>query len=130
MSYGTLTVEASVISDNHSDVEASVPSVFLVDFAEANAGGLYLTPGSTTIIRSSRISGNSVRGSNTAGDIEAEAGGIDSDGSLLLTDSSVEHNTAQRSSPRPRASSRRRTAVGSRYRTSPSCATAASVTTA
>jgi hypothetical protein len=93
-SSGTLRVEDSVISDNRSEVEASVPSVFLVDFAEANAGGLYLTPGSTTIVRSSRISGNSVRGSNTAGDIAAEAGGIDSDGSLLLTDSSVENNTA------------------------------------
>ena len=93
-SSGTLTVEDSVISDNRSDVEASVPSVFLVDFAEANAGGLYLSPGSTTIIRSSRISGNRVRGSNTAGDIAAEAGGIDSDGSLLLTDSSVDNNTA------------------------------------
>ncbi len=93
-SSGTLTVAGSVISDNRSDVEASVPSVFLVDFAEANAGGLFLSPGSTTIIRSSRISGNSVRGSNTAGDIAAEAGGIDSDGSLLLTDSSVENNTA------------------------------------
>jgi hypothetical protein len=94
VSYGVLTVEDSVISGNSSEVDASVPSVFLVDFAEANAGGLYLTPGSTTIIRSSRISGNSVRGSNTAGDIAAEAGGIDSDGSLLLTDSSVENNTA------------------------------------
>jgi len=93
VSYGTLTVEASDISGNDSEVEASVPSVFLVDFAEANAGGLFLTPGSTTIIRRSRISGNTVHGSNTDGDIAAEAGGIDSDGSLLLTESSVENNT-------------------------------------
>ena len=93
-SSGTLTIEDSAISDNLSQVDASVPSVFLVDFAEANAGGLYLPPGSTTTIRRSRISGNSVLGSNTAGDIAAEAGGIDSDGSLLLTDSSVEGNTA------------------------------------
>jgi hypothetical protein len=93
-SSGTLTVEGSVIGGNSSEVDASVPSVFLIDFAEANAGGLYLTPGSTTIIRSSRINGNRVRGSNTVGDIAAEAGGIDSDGSLLLTDSSVENNTA------------------------------------
>ena len=93
-SSGTLTVEDSVISRNLSAVDASVPSVFLVDFAEANAGGLYLTPGSTTIVRSSQINGNEVRGSNTAGDIAAEAGGIDSDGSLVLADSSVDNNTA------------------------------------
>jgi len=93
-SSGTLRVENSVVSGNLSTVDASVASVFLVDFAEANAGGLYLVPGSTTIIRSSQINDNVVRGSNTAGDIAAEAGGIDSDGSLLLTDSSVEHNTA------------------------------------
>ena len=33
-SSGTLTVEGSVISGNRSDVEASVPSSFLVDFAK------------------------------------------------------------------------------------------------
>jgi hypothetical protein len=94
-SSGTLTVEDSVISGNRSEVEASVPSSFFSDFVqEANAGGLYLTPGSTTIIRSSRIGGNSVHSRNTEGDASAEAGGIDSDGSLLLTDSSVENNTA------------------------------------
>jgi fibronectin-binding autotransporter adhesin len=93
--YGVLTVEDSVISNNSSEVAASVPSVFLVDFAEANGGGLYLPQGSTTTITGSRISGNSVRGSNTAGDIAAEAGGIDSDGSLLLTGSSVENNAAR-----------------------------------
>jgi len=92
--YGVLTVEDSVISNNSSEVAASVPSVFLVDFAEANGGGLYLPQGSTTTITGSRISGNTVRASNTAGDISAESGGIDSDGSLLLTGSSVENNTA------------------------------------
>jgi hypothetical protein len=95
VSYGVLTVEDSVVSRNSSDVEASVPSSFFSDFVqEANAGGLYLAPGSSTTIRRSRISGNSVHSSNTAGDAVAEAGGIDSDGTLLLTDSSVDNNTA------------------------------------
>jgi hypothetical protein len=94
-SSGSLTVEDSVISGNRSDVEASVPSSFFFDFVqEANAGGLYLAPGSTTTITRSRISGNSVHSSNTAGDASAEAGGIDSDGSLLLTGSSVDNNNA------------------------------------
>jgi hypothetical protein len=92
---GALTIEDSVVSGNRSEVEASVPSSFFFDFVqEANAGGPYLSPGSSTTIRRSRINGNSVHSSNTAGDASAEAGGIDSDGSLLLTDSSVENNTA------------------------------------
>jgi hypothetical protein len=94
-SSGTLTIEDSVVSGNRSEVGASVPSSFFFDFVqEANAGGLYLSPGSSTTIRRSRISGNSVHSSNTAGDASAVAGGIDSDGTLLLTDSSVENNAA------------------------------------
>ena len=94
-SSGSLTVEDSVIGGNRSDVEASVPSSFFSDFVqEANAGGLYLAPGTTTTVSGSRISGNSVHSSNTAGDAAAEAGGIDSDGSLLLAESIVENNAA------------------------------------
>jgi hypothetical protein len=94
VSAGVLAMEDSVVSGNSSEVIASVPSVFLVEFAEANGGGLYLPQASTSTITGSRISGNTVRASNTAGDISAESGGIDSDGSLLLTRSSVENNTA------------------------------------
>jgi len=94
-SSGSLTIKDSVISSNRSDVEAAVPSSFFFDIVqEANAGGIYLPQGSTTTITNSRISGNSVHSSNTGGDASAEAGGIDSDGSLLLTGSSVENNTA------------------------------------
>ncbi len=94
VSYGRLTIDGSVVAGNRSDVAAAVPSSF-PDAAEqeANAGGLYLAPGSTTSIRRSRISGNSVHSSNTGGDVMAEAGGIDSDGELTLTESSVDHNT-------------------------------------
>jgi len=95
VSYGVLTVEDSVVSSNHSDVEAAVPSSFFSGlFTEANAGGLYLPQSSSTTITRSRISGNSVHSTNTAGDASAEAGGIDAEGSLLLTDSTVQSNMA------------------------------------
>jgi hypothetical protein len=99
VSYRTLTIEDSVISDNSSDVTASVTGSFPVDAAEANAGGLFLTPNSSTTITGSRINENGVRASNTAGDIQAESGGIDSDGSLTLRGSSVEGNTVAGSVP-------------------------------
>ena len=98
-SAGTLTVEDSVVSGNTSFVAAAVPSFFPFDVVEANAGGIYLPGGSSTTIRRSRISGNTVVASDTAGDVEAEAGGIDSDGALLMVDSSVDHNTATGSVP-------------------------------
>jgi hypothetical protein len=98
-SSGVLTMEDSVVSGNTSSVAAAVPSFFPFDVVEANAGGLYLPGGSSTTIRRSRISGNTVVASDTAGDVEAEAGGIDSDGSLLMVDSSVDHNTVASSVP-------------------------------
>ena len=88
-----------MISGNTSSVAASMPSFFPSDVVEANAGGIYLPGGSSTTIRRSRISWNTVVGSDTAGDVEAEAGGIDSDGSLVMVDSSVDHNTATASVP-------------------------------
>jgi hypothetical protein len=95
VSYGQLTVEGSVVSGNHSDVEAALPSSFFSGlFTEANAGGLYLAPGASATISRSRISGNRVHSTNTAGDASAEAAGIDAEGSLLLTDSTVHDNTA------------------------------------
>jgi hypothetical protein len=92
---GVITVEDSIINSNSSDVAASVSSSFPADVQqEANAGGIYLPPGSTTTITRSRISGNDVHSSNTLGDALAEAGGIDSDGSLILTNSTVDKNAA------------------------------------
>jgi hypothetical protein len=100
VSGGTLTIGDSVVSGNTSSVAASVPSFFPFDVEEeANAGGIYLPGGSSTTVSGSRISGNTVASTNTAGDVEAEAGGIDSDGLLLLVDSSVDHNTITGSVP-------------------------------
>lgn len=92
---GALTIEDSVVGGNRSEVEAAVFSSFFSGaFTEANAGGLYLAPSSSTTITRSRISGNSVHSTNTAGDASAEAAGIDAEGSLLMTDSSIQNNTA------------------------------------
>jgi hypothetical protein len=92
---GALTIEDSVVNANRSEVDAAVPSSFFSgDFTEANAGGLYLARSSSTTITRSRVSGNSVHSTNTAGDASAEAAGIDAEGSLLLTDSSVQNNAA------------------------------------
>jgi hypothetical protein len=96
---GTLTIEDSRLSGNASTVAASVPSFFPSDVVEANAGGIYLQDGSSATIRRSQVSSNRVVASDTAGDVEAEAGGIDSDGSLLMIESSVDHNTANGSVP-------------------------------
>jgi hypothetical protein len=98
-SAGQLTVEDSAISGNTSAVAGAQPAVLFVDIMLANAGGFYLTSGSSTTIRRSQVNGNTVIGSNTAGDVQAEAGGIDSDGALLLSDSSVDHNTVTASVP-------------------------------
>jgi hypothetical protein len=93
-SYGELTIDESALNGNRSEVDAAVPSTFRDNpEQEANAGGLYLAPGSTSTIRRSSISGNSVHSSNTAGDVMAEAGGIDSDGLLALSESVVDGNT-------------------------------------
>ena len=92
---GALTIEHSVVGGNRSEVEAAAPSSFFSGvFTEANAGGLYLAPSSSTTIIRSRIGGNSVHSTNTAGDASAEAAGIDVEGSLLMTSSSVQNNTA------------------------------------
>lgn len=96
VSYGVLTMDESVVSGNTSEVDASVPSSFFADFVqEANAGGLYLAPGSTNTIKRSQIRDNRVLSSNTDGDASAEAAGIDCEGSVILTDSNVAHNTAR-----------------------------------
>jgi hypothetical protein len=99
-SIGVLMLEDSSVNRNTSSVSASVPSFFPFDVEqEANAGGIHLAQGSSTTIKRSRISGNTAISSNTAGDVEAESGGIDSDGSLLLIESSVDHNTAMGTVP-------------------------------
>jgi hypothetical protein len=95
---GVLKVEESVVSGNVAEVSSAVASAFPFDIQqEANAGGIRIA-GSGTITRSI-VSGNSVRSSNTIGDAFAAAGGIDSDGELILSQSTVAHNEVSASVP-------------------------------
>jgi len=91
---GVVNVQDSVVSGNSSNADAAVPSSFFSGDTqqEANAGGIDLQDGSSATIIRSTISDNSVTGSNTVGDANAEAGGIDADGRLLLNDSLVSGN--------------------------------------
>jgi hypothetical protein len=93
---GALTIEDGSIDGNSSITTADVPSVFPADVEqEANAAGIWITevPGASATITRSTISGNHVVGTNSGGDEQAENGGIDNDGTLVLTDSSIDHNT-------------------------------------
>jgi hypothetical protein len=99
---GVLTMEDSVVSGNSSIVDSVVPSFFPIDVEmEANAGGLRIgdVPGASATITRSRIGDNVVIGRNSAGDVQATNGGIDDDGELLLSWSSVDHNRVSASAP-------------------------------
>jgi hypothetical protein len=90
---GAMVIEDGAIDENASVVVSSVPSVFPFDVEQvADAGGLDVAGGATATISRSTISRNTVSGFDSNGDVQAINGGIDGDGSLLLTDSSVDRN--------------------------------------
>ena len=125
---GVLTIEDSVVSDNSSEVTSSVASTFPFDEQLANAGGIYIT-GSATI-SDTTIGGNSARSSNLVGDAHAAAGGIDSDGSLVLGRSRLVDNEVARASRRPPQAPQSRPSAESRARASRLSVTARSAATA
>ena len=125
---GVLTIEDSVVSDNSSEVSSSVASTFPFDEQLANAGGIYIT-GSATI-SDTTIGGNSARSSNLVGDAHAAAGGIDSDGSLVLGRSRLVDNEVARASRRPPQAPQSRPSAESRARASRPSVTARSAATA
>ena len=99
---GTLTMEGSAVSRNSVVLESAVASSFPFDVEQdAQAGGIWVAefPGSSATITASSVSRNTVRSTNTAGDVQATAGGIDDDGALLLVDSNVDHNRVSGSVP-------------------------------
>ena len=61
----------------------------------AVGGGIRITdwPGANATITGTTISGNNADSTNVGGDAQANSGGVDEDGSLLLVDSRVEHTT-------------------------------------
>ena len=98
---GTLTIEDSIVSDNSCDASSAVPNMFPIEMQAAVGGGIRITdwPGANAMISGTTISGNHVASTNVGGDAQANSGGIDEDGSLLLVDSSVDHNTVNVSVP-------------------------------
>jgi hypothetical protein len=90
-SNGPITIEDSVVSGNSAALSSTIATN---DFGPvAIAGGLHIGDfGSATVTRST-VSGNHAAVSSSGADfVVGVAGGIDDDGSLVLSDSSVDHN--------------------------------------
>jgi hypothetical protein len=97
---GVLTADDSVISGNRVSLDASFSGL-----AGSFSGGIELSAeGSGTII-GTIVRGNSVVGTNDRGPVLAGIGGIttDPDTSLVLRDSTVDHNSVTASSTAPGA---------------------------
>jgi hypothetical protein len=96
---GTLTIENSSVTGNAAALSAGFGSDVE---AHASAGGIFIggdddctKPSSGCVvatIRNSSVSGNTVTASNTAGDAIAFSGGVNDDGSLVLTNSRIGAN--------------------------------------
>jgi hypothetical protein len=96
---GTLTIENSIVSGNSAALSAG----FGTDIeAHASAGGIFIggddectKPSSGCVaarIRNSSVSENTVTASNTAGDAIAFSGGVNDDGSMMLSNSAIADN--------------------------------------
>jgi hypothetical protein len=88
--HGVLRIADSVISENSVDVAASSP-----EEVAAFTGGIELSGGATASIKRTIVHGNSVRVTNTGGDVFAGVGGISTDESITLDlrDSTIDRNT-------------------------------------
>jgi hypothetical protein len=98
-------MQASAVSGNSSVVESDVPGVFPTDIEqEANAGGIYLPASGTARIVESTVSDNVVSSFNRGGLANAQSGGIDADGTLVMSDTTVDRNEVRASVPPDSAS--------------------------
>jgi hypothetical protein len=100
---GILTMSTSLVTGNSAELSSSLPGSIFVPVndpgspAHAIAGGVAITEdqngraGAATIANST-ISGNSVNASDLVGDAIANAGGIDVEGTLQLSNSRVNGN--------------------------------------
>lgn len=98
---GVLNMQSTEVSGNSSTVAAAIASNAFGDpkGQEANAGGIALADGSSSTITGSTIANNRVSSTNSGGDADAEAGGLDVDGSLELDFSNVSANTVTAYAP-------------------------------
>ncbi len=94
---GPLTIEDSSISGNSAELSSTIaPNGF---GPVAIAGGLHVNDNGSATVARSIISGNRVSVSSVGGDAVGVAGGIDDDGSLVLSDTTVAHNQTSASVP-------------------------------
>ena len=84
------TITDSLVSDNAADTSSAVPTGVE---QEATAGGIQIQGNASATIRSTTITGNSVRSTNTVGDALAFSGGLHADGPIVLSDSTVSDNS-------------------------------------
>jgi hypothetical protein len=97
---GALTIANSEVSGNSVELATSLPgSIFAGTEALAEAGGIDIQQSGTVTIANSTINSNTTTGTNTGGDVNADTGGIDSDGSVTLNNSAVENNQASSTVP-------------------------------
>jgi hypothetical protein len=97
---GVLTIANSQISGNTSGLSTALPgSIFDDSEAEAEAAGINISDGGRATIANSTVSGNTTNALNVGGDVNADTGGIDSDGILTLSNSDVERNAARADVP-------------------------------
>jgi hypothetical protein len=94
----SLTVVGSSVTGNTAELTTAFSSAV----TGAQTGGIKLAGDATTTgtIRDSHIDGNAVLATSTGGELFAFAGGIDDDGSLLLSGSTVDDNRVEAISSR------------------------------
>jgi hypothetical protein len=89
----TLTIDRSSVNGNSVEFSTSFPAD-VPDGVAAQAGGIKIGGDESTLvaIRNSTIMGNSVLASSSGGDLTAFGGGVDDDGALTLSDSTISDN--------------------------------------
>ena len=87
---GTLTMTDCRVSDNSADTSSAVPNGVEQN---AVAGGIHVQENASATIRSTTITGNSIRSTNSSGDAIAFSGGVHADGPIVLRGSAISDNT-------------------------------------
>jgi hypothetical protein len=88
---GTLTIDNSRVSDNDAASSLAVPS----DVEQSTTGGgIHIQENASATIRDTTITGNSVRSTNSVGDVSVFSGGLHANGPIVLRNSTISHNSA------------------------------------
>ena len=88
---GTLTIDDSQVSDNSADSSLEVPT----DVEQSTTGGgIHVQENASATIRDTTIDANSVRSTNSVGDVSVFSGGLHANGPIVVRDSTIRHNSA------------------------------------